>query len=111
MHPGILHFQLKETPDDFFVDAVSRSNFLTASLQHLFSNVNAAAGVSPEVRFARVQPALHLARMFSSAHGSIRCLIIVVLVVNTMGVRGLTTLLSFHALALQLKEHSAQLQR
>ena len=29
----MLHFQLKEIPDDFFVDIVSRNNFLTTTLQ------------------------------------------------------------------------------
>ena len=28
-----IHFQLKEVPDDFFVDIVSRNNFLTTTLQ------------------------------------------------------------------------------
>lgn len=31
--PGVLHFHLKETPTDFFVDIVSRDNFLTTTLQ------------------------------------------------------------------------------
>lgn len=30
---AVLHFQLKEIPDDFFVDIVSRNNFLTTTLQ------------------------------------------------------------------------------
>lgn len=30
---SLLHFQLKEIPDDFFVDIVSRDNFLTKTLQ------------------------------------------------------------------------------
>ncbi len=30
---AVLHFQLKEIPEDFFVDIVSRNNFLTATLQ------------------------------------------------------------------------------
>lgn len=32
-HAAVLHFQLKEVPDDFFVDIVSRNNFLTTTLQ------------------------------------------------------------------------------
>ena len=32
-HVAVLHFQLKEVPEDFFVDIVSRSNFLTVTLQ------------------------------------------------------------------------------
>ena len=31
--PAVLHFQLKEIPDDFFVDIVSKHNFLTTTLQ------------------------------------------------------------------------------
>ena len=30
---GVLHFQLKHTPDDFFVDNISKDNFLTVSLK------------------------------------------------------------------------------
>lgn len=30
---AMLHFQLKEIQEDFFVDIVSRNNFLTATLQ------------------------------------------------------------------------------
>lgn len=37
---GVLHYQLKETPQDFFVDIVSRNNFLTTCLQSLFSRVS-----------------------------------------------------------------------
>lgn len=29
---AVLHFQLKEIPEDFFVDIVSRDNFLTSTL-------------------------------------------------------------------------------
>lgn len=32
---SVLHFQLKEIPQDFFVDIVSRNNFLTTTLQVL----------------------------------------------------------------------------
>lgn len=34
-----LHFQLNQIPKDFFVDIVSRSNFLTTTLQVFFSNL------------------------------------------------------------------------
>jgi A1 cistron-splicing factor AAR2 len=33
---GVLHFQLRETPQDFFVDIVSQNNFLTTTLQVFF---------------------------------------------------------------------------
>ena len=35
-HTATLHFQLKEVPEDFFVDIVSRDNFLTSTLQVRF---------------------------------------------------------------------------
>lgn len=34
-----LYFQLKLTPTDFFVDIVSKSNFLTLTLSHFFDNI------------------------------------------------------------------------
>ena len=33
MLTAMLHFQLKEIPEDFFVDIVSKNNFLTVVLQ------------------------------------------------------------------------------
>lgn len=42
----VIHFQLKETPPDFFVDIVSRDNFLVKSLSNLFLGV-AEAGADP----------------------------------------------------------------
>uniref|UniRef100_A0A0R3S4B9 Protein AAR2 homolog n=1 Tax=Elaeophora elaphi TaxID=1147741 RepID=A0A0R3S4B9_9BILA len=36
----VLHFQLKECPKDFFVDIVSRDNFLTTTLSRLFGNIS-----------------------------------------------------------------------
>lgn len=36
---SMLHFQVREIPEDFFVDIVSQSNFLTATLHELFSNL------------------------------------------------------------------------
>ncbi|VDO39523.1 unnamed protein product [Onchocerca flexuosa] len=37
---SVLHFQLKECPEDFFVDIVSRDNFLTTTLSKLFGNIH-----------------------------------------------------------------------
>lgn len=34
-----LHFQLKQLPKDFFVDIISKTNFLTQSLQSFFLNL------------------------------------------------------------------------
>ncbi|XP_041373332.1 protein AAR2 homolog [Gigantopelta aegis] len=36
---GVLHFQIREIPEDFFVDIVSKSNFLTSTLQQFFSTL------------------------------------------------------------------------
>ena len=36
---GVLHFQVHEIPEDFFVDIVSQNNFLTSTLQEFFSNL------------------------------------------------------------------------
>ncbi|OWF48151.1 protein AAR2 homolog [Mizuhopecten yessoensis] len=35
----VLHFQLKEIPEDFFVDIVSQDNFLTSTLREFFTNI------------------------------------------------------------------------
>ena len=36
---SVLHFQIREIPEDFFVDIVSSNNFLTTTLQEFFSNL------------------------------------------------------------------------
>lgn len=36
---SVLHFQVQEIPEDFFVDIVSTNNFLTTTLQEFFSNL------------------------------------------------------------------------
>ena len=36
----MLHFQIREIPEDFFVDIISRNNFLTTTLQVFFSNLS-----------------------------------------------------------------------
>lgn len=40
---GVLHFQVHEIPEDFFVDIVSQSNFLTTTLQEFFSNLESSS--------------------------------------------------------------------
>lgn len=35
----VLHFQVKEIPEDFFVDIVSQDNFLTSTLREFFTNL------------------------------------------------------------------------
>lgn len=37
----ILHFQIREIPSEFFVDIVTRNNFLTVTLHELFQNLTA----------------------------------------------------------------------
>ncbi|KAL5463941.1 hypothetical protein EMCRGX_G032893 [Ephydatia muelleri] len=41
----VLHFQLKEIPQEFFVDIVSKTNFLTITLQSFFSNLEGSSSV------------------------------------------------------------------
>ena len=40
---GVIHFQLLETPQDFFVDIVSRNNFLVDNLHRFFMTVQDSA--------------------------------------------------------------------
>merc|ERR1719431_268632 len=47
---GDLYFQLKEVPEDFFVDIVSRNNFLCSSLSTLFSNVKESNEIDEELK-------------------------------------------------------------
>lgn len=37
---NVLYFQLKEMPEDFFIDIISKDNFLTVNLHNLFDNIN-----------------------------------------------------------------------
>lgn len=39
---NVIYFQLKELPEDFFTDIISRDNFLTVNLHNLFDNVKEA---------------------------------------------------------------------
>lgn len=41
---SMLHFQVHEIPEDFFVDIVSANNFLTSTLQEFFSNLDEGNG-------------------------------------------------------------------
>lgn len=40
---GILHYHIKEIPEDFFVDIVTRSNFLSSCLTNLFENIQVSS--------------------------------------------------------------------
>lgn len=37
---NVLYFQLKEMPEDFFIDIIAKDNFLTVNLHNLFDNIN-----------------------------------------------------------------------
>ncbi len=43
---SVLYFQLKEMPEDFFIDIISKDNFLTVNLHNLFDNINDATQAS-----------------------------------------------------------------
>ncbi len=47
---GVLHFQLKETPQDFFVDIVMRHNFLVRSLTTFFAHVRHTPNVPEDLK-------------------------------------------------------------
>ncbi|XP_067942188.1 protein AAR2 homolog [Watersipora subatra] len=51
---SVLHFQMKEIPEDFFVDIVSSDNFLTHTLHSLFTNMqNSDASSDLKTRAAK----------------------------------------------------------
>ena len=60
-----LHFHLKETPSDFFVDIVSRNNFLVTTLKLLFEGLREEEGVSAELRSRGEKFRLHLEKYYS----------------------------------------------
>jgi A1 cistron-splicing factor AAR2 len=41
---------MQEVPEDFFVDIVSRNNFLVTSLTDLFEDIRAVDGIDPRLR-------------------------------------------------------------
>jgi A1 cistron-splicing factor AAR2 len=43
---SVFYFQLKEMPEDFFIDIISKDNFLTVNLHNLFDNINDATQAS-----------------------------------------------------------------
>ena len=45
----MLHFQVREIPEDFFVDIISRNNFLTSTLQVFFANLDSQGGSSEDI--------------------------------------------------------------
>lgn len=47
---AVLHFQLKECPEDFFHDALAKDNFLASTLSLLFANIEDTAGVDVDLK-------------------------------------------------------------
>ncbi len=63
LYPAVLHFQLKEVPEDFFVDIVSRSNFLTVTLQ-VYNHTRTDTGSAPfQSLFQAIMHVLLLSRV------------------------------------------------
>ncbi|OQR71459.1 hypothetical protein BIW11_10982 [Tropilaelaps mercedesae] len=61
---SLLHFQLKEVPSDFFVDIVSRENFLTDCLSKFFRNIADSVPANGLLRNKAERFRLHLTRTF-----------------------------------------------
>uniref|UniRef100_A0A1I7XUN4 Protein AAR2 homolog n=1 Tax=Heterorhabditis bacteriophora TaxID=37862 RepID=A0A1I7XUN4_HETBA len=60
----VLFFQLKECPSDFFVDIVSRDNFLTTTLSMLFANIRDADVISADLKKKSLQFKNYLTKQF-----------------------------------------------
>ncbi|KAL4228697.1 a1-alpha2 repression [Mactra antiquata] len=60
----VLHFQVHEIPEDFFVDIVSANNFLTSTLQEFFSNLENGNGDS-KLRQRGIKFREHLTKKFN----------------------------------------------
>ncbi|XP_019630864.1 PREDICTED: LOW QUALITY PROTEIN: protein AAR2 homolog [Branchiostoma belcheri] len=59
-----MHFQLREIPEDFFVDIVSSNNFLTTTLQVFFSNLANCDAASRQLKKRGYQFKDHLTKTF-----------------------------------------------
>ncbi|KAL9952143.1 hypothetical protein ACROYT_G039353 [Oculina patagonica] len=62
---GVLHFQVLEIPKDFFVDIVSRNNFLTTTLQVFFSNLESSTTVDKKLVDKARRFRQHLTKRFN----------------------------------------------
>ncbi|RCN42057.1 hypothetical protein ANCCAN_11373 [Ancylostoma caninum] len=60
----VLFFELKECPTDFFVDIVSRDNFLTTTLSMLFANIRDSDTAPPELKKKSMQFKTYLTKEF-----------------------------------------------
>jgi A1 cistron-splicing factor AAR2 len=61
---AVLHRHIAEIPEDFFVDIITRDNFLTSALRSLFENIDAAGDSAAEVKSRAVRFRKHLERKF-----------------------------------------------
>lgn len=61
---SMLHFQVHEIPEDFFVDIVSADNFLTTTLREFFSNLDDGNGVV-KLRYRGKKFQEHLTKKFA----------------------------------------------
>lgn len=60
---SVLHYHIQEIPEDFFVDIVSRDNFLTGTLSRFFENLE-ASGASSELKKRGLSFRSHLEKRF-----------------------------------------------
>jgi len=67
---SVLHQHIAEIPQDFFVDIVSRNNFLMDALRSLFENVESADDRAVEVKNRCKKFQAHLERKFSWDFGA-----------------------------------------
>lgn len=59
-----MHFQIKEIPEDFFVDIVSKTNFLTTTMQVFFSTLEESTTVDRQLKKLGLQFRKHLTKKF-----------------------------------------------
>ena len=67
---AVLHRHVAEIPADFFVDVVSRDNFLAGALRSLFENVESASEATADVRDRSRRFRAHLERKFGWDFGA-----------------------------------------
>jgi len=60
-----LYFQMKEVPQDFFVDIVSQNNFLYSSLNILFNNIRESNEVDQDLKIKASRFEKNLSKRFS----------------------------------------------
>jgi len=60
----VLYFQLKECPSDFFLDIVSKNNFLTITLSNLFAAIDSAIDLNLALRERAKKFKIYLKKTF-----------------------------------------------